>query len=322
MMGKTAARPAEEIKKPINRFSWKKELMKNKGLYLMALPAVLYIFIFAYIPMGGIIIAFKDYKFNLGIFGSPWVGFENFKYFVNSGKMVNLTVNTLSYNLLFMLQNTILQMFMAILITEMATKYYKRALQSIMMLPHFLSWVIIGGMAYSLLNYEFGTINNMLESIGLSRVDFYNMPQIWKGIFMGVTAWQGTGYGMIFYLAAITGINPELYEAAYLDGCGLMRRIRHVTLPLILPTTCILTLLNLGNILKGNMDMFYQIVGNNANLYDATDVIDTYVFRTLTKLKDYTVTSAAGLYQNAIGFVLVMTVNFIVKKIDPDSAIF
>ena len=322
MMGKTAARPAEEIKKPINRFSWKKELMKNKGLYLMALPAVLYIFIFAYIPMGGIIIAFKDYKFNLGIFGSPWVGFENFKYFVNSGKMLNLTVNTLSYNLLFMLQNTILQMFMAILITEMATKYYKRALQSIMMLPHFLSWVIIGGMAYSLLNYEFGTINNMLESIGLSRVDFYNMPQIWKGIFMGVTAWQGTGYGMIFYLAAITGINPELYEAAYLDGCGLMRRIRHVTLPLILPTTCILTLLNLGNILKGNMDMFYQIVGNNANLYDATDVIDTYVFRTLTKLKDYTVTSAAGLYQNAIGFVLVMTVNFIVKKIDPDSAIF
>ena len=321
MMGKTAAKPAE-IRKPINKFSWKKELMKNKGLYLMALPAVIYIFIFAYVPMGGIIIAFKDYKFNLGIFGSPWVGFENFKYFVNSGKMLNLTVNTLSYNLLFMLQNTILQMFMAILITEMATKYYKRALQSIMMLPHFLSWVIIGGMAYSLLNYEFGTINNMLESIGLSRVDFYNMPQIWKGVFMGVSAWQGTGYGMIFYLAAITGINPELYEAAYLDGCGLMRRIRHVTLPLILPTTCILTLLNLGNILKGNMDMFYQIVGNNANLYDATDVIDTYVFRTLTKLKDYTVTSAAGLYQNVIGFVLVMTVNFIVKKIDPDSAIF
>lgn len=321
MMGKTAAKPTE-IKKPINKFSWKKELMKNKGLYLMALPAVIYIFIFAYVPMGGIIIAFKDYKFNLGIFGSPWVGFENFKYFVNSGKMLNLTVNTLSYNLLFMLQNTILQMFMAILITEMATKYYKRALQSIMMLPHFLSWVIIGGMAYSLLNYEFGTINNMLESIGLGRVDFYNMPQIWKGVFMGVSAWQGTGYGMIFYLAAITGINPELYEAAYLDGCGLMRRIRHVTLPLILPTTCILTLLNLGNILKGNMDMFYQIVGNNANLYDATDVIDTYVFRTLTKLKDYTVTSAAGLYQNVIGFVLVMTVNFIVKKIDPDSAIF
>ena len=321
MMGKTAAKAAMP-KKQTWYSGWGSELRRNKGLYLMALPAIIYVFIFAYIPMGGIVIAFKDYKFNLGIFGSPWVGFANFKYFINSGKMLNLTVNTLSYNLLFMLQNTVLQIFMAILITEMATKYYKRAVQSVMMLPYFLSWVIIGGMAYSLLNYEFGTKNNVLESLGMKRVDFYNTPGYWKPIFMGVSAWHGTGYGMIFYLAAITGINPELYEAAYLDGCGLMRRIRHVTLPLILPTTCILTLLGLGGILKGNMDMFYQIVGNNPNLYDATDVIDTYVFRSLTKLKDYTVTSAAGLYQNAIGFVLVITVNAIVKHIDPDSAIF
>ncbi len=321
MIGKTAAK-AEKVKKTAWYAGWGRELVKNRGLYLMALPAVLYIFLFAYVPMGGIVIAFKDYKFNLGIFGSPWVGMKNFSYFINSGKMLNLTINTLSYNILFLIQNTIIQMFMAVLITEMATKYYKRTLQSVMMLPHFLSWVIVGGMAYSLLNYEFGTINNLLENIGLKRLDFYNTPSYWKPIFMGVSAWSGTGYGMIFYLAAITGINPELYEAAYLDGCGLLRRIRHVTLPLILPTTCILTLLSLGGILKGNMDMFYQIVGNNANLYDATDVIDTYVFRSLTKLKDYTVTSAAGLYQNVIGFALVMTVNWIVKKIDPDSAIF
>ena len=321
MTGKTAVKPAA-IKKQAWYTGWGRELSRNKGLYLMALPAILYVFIFSYLPMGGIIIAFKDYKFNLGIFGSPWVGFANFKYFVNSGKMLSLTVNTISYNVLFMVVTRIIEIFMAILITEMATKYYKRAVQSVMMLPHFLSWVIIGGMAYSLLNYEFGTINNALVSLGFNRIDVYNNPGCWRWIFLGVHVWHATGYGMIYYLAAITGINPELYEAAYLDGCGLMKRIRYVTLPLIIPTVCILVLLGLGGILKGNMDMFYQLVGNNANLYDATDVIDTYVFRSLTKLKDYTVTSAAGLYQNVIGFVLVVTVNMIVKHIDPDSAIF
>lgn len=295
---------------------------RTKTLYLMLLPAVIFTIIFAYIPMGGVVIAFKDYKYNLGIFGSPWVGLQNFKYFVTSGKMWLLTRNTLAYNLMFMAADTIFQIFMAILITEMCTKYYKRSLQSIMMLPHFLSWVIIGGLAYSILNYEFGTLNMVLTNMGLDRIDVYNNAGIWKWIFLFIRLWQGTGYGMIFYLAAITGINPELYEAAYLDGCGLMKRIRYVTLPMILPTVCILILLGLGGILKGNMDMFYQLVGDNSNLYDATDVIDTYVFRSLTKLKDYTVTTAAGLYQQVIGFLLVVTVNLIVKKIDPDSAIF
>ena len=295
---------------------------RTKILYLMLMPAVLFTIIFSYIPMGGVIIAFKDYKYNLGIIGSPWVGLQNFKYFVTSGKMWLLTRNTLAYNLMFMAADTIFQIFMAILISEMCTKYYKRVLQSVMMLPHFLSWVIIGGLAYSILNYEFGTLNMILTNMGLDRVDVYNNSGVWKGIFLFVRLWQGTGYGMIFYLAAITGINPELYEAAYLDGCGLIKRIRYVTLPMILPTVCILILLGLGGILKGNMDMYYQLVGDNANLYDATDVIDTYVFRSLTKLKDYTVTTAAGLYQQVIGFILVITVNMIVKRIDPDSAIF
>ena len=295
---------------------------RTKTLYLMILPAVLITIILAYIPMGGVIIAFKDYKYNLGILGSPWVGLQNFKYFVTSGKMWLLTRNTLAYNLMFMAADTVFQIFMAILITEMCTKYYKRCLQSIMMLPHFLSWVIIGGLAYSILNYEFGTLNMVLTNMGLDRLDVYNNAGVWRWIFLFIRLWQGTGYGMIFYLAAITGINPELYEAAYLDGCGLIKRIRYVTLPMILPTVCILILLNLGGILKGNMDMFYQLVGDNSNLYDATDVIDTYVFRSLTKLKDYTITTAAGLYQQVIGFVLVITVNLIVKRIDADSAIF
>lgn len=295
---------------------------RTKVLYLMLLPAVFLTVVLAYIPMGGVIIAFKDYKYNLGIIGSPWVGLSNFKYFVSSGKMWLLTRNTLAYNVMFMAADMVFQMFMAILICEMCTKRYKRVLQSVMMLPHFLSWVIIGGLAYSILNYEFGTLNSVLTSLGMNRVDVYNNEGAWKYIFLCVRLWHGTGYGMIFYLAAITGINPELYEAAYMDGCGLLRRIRYVTLPMILPTVCILMLLGLGGILKGNMDMFYQLVGDNSNLYNATDVIDTYVFRSLTKLKDYTVTTAAGLYQQVIGFILVMSVNAIVKRIDSDSAIF
>ena len=156
----------------------------------------------------------------------------------------------------------------------------------------------------------------------MNKIDVYNNEKAWRWIFLFVNIWKSTGYGMIFYLATITGINTELYEAAYLDGCGLLKRIRYVTLPLILPTTCILLLLSLGGILKGNMDMFYQLVGNNPNLYKATDVIDTYVFRSMTQLKDYTVTTAAGMYQQVIGFALVITVNFIIKRFDPDSAIF
>ena len=321
IMQKSTVTPAT-LKKNTWYSGWGRELKKNKLLYLLILPAIIYVFIFSYIPMGGIIIAFKDYKFNLGIFKSPWVGFDNFKFLISSGKLWNLTVNTLSYNITFRIVGTIAEMFMAIMITEMATKYYKRAVQSVMMLPHFLSWVIIGGMAYSLLNYEFGTINNVLASLGFERIDVYSNPTAWRVIFPLTYLWHGCGYGMIYYLAAVTGINTELYEAAYLDGCGLLKRIRHVTLPLILPTTCILTLLNLGSVLKGNMDMFYQLVGNNANLYNATDVIDTYVFRTLTQLKDYAVTSASGLYQNVLGCILVLTVNWIVGKIDKDSAIF
>lgn len=288
----------------------------------MLLPTIIITFIFSYVPMVGAIIAFEDYRINLGMFKSPWVGFKNFAYFISSGKMWSLTVNTLSYNIVFIAIGVVTKIIMAIFIFEMATRFYKRFLQSVMMLPHFLSWVVIGGLTYNLLNYEFGTINNVLASLGFERWNVYSDAGAWRYIFTAVSVWQGLGYGMIFYLAALTGINPELYEAAYLDGAGLFKRIWHITIPLIMPTTIILLLLSLGGILKGNMDMFYQLVGNNPNLYEATDVIDTYVFRTLTTLKDYTVTTAAGLYQQVIGLVLVLVVNGIVRKIDSDSAVF
>lgn len=299
-----------------------RELKRNKMLYLMILPGALFTLLFAYIPMGGVVIAFQDYNFREGIFGSDWVSWNNFKLFFSSGKMWMLTKNTIMYNLIFIVTGTIFEIALAIVISEMCTKKYKRTLQSIMMLPHFLSWVIVGGMAYNIFNYEFGLLNNLLTSLGLDRVDVYSNEGIWKIIFPIVNIWKNAGYGIIFYLAAITGISPELYEAARVDGCGIIQKIRYIILPLLRPTICILLLLNLGRILKGNMDMFYQLVGTNGYLYNATDVIDTYVYRTLMQLKDYGVTSAAGLYQSIVGFVLVITVNHITKKLDADSAIF
>ena len=293
------------------------EVRKNWVLMLMVLPMMIYTFIFAYIPMGGIIIAFKKYTY-AGIFASEWIGFENFELFVESGKMLSLTRNTLAYNIVFIFVGVVTRIAFAIMITEMWTKYYKRTLQSIMMLPHFLSWVVIGGLAYNMLNYEYGTINNILHSLGAERINVYTNTKIWPGIFTFLSVWHGTGYGMVFYLSAIIGINPELYEAAYLDGAGLMQ-----TIPLIMPTTIIMLLLSLGGILKGNMDMFYQVIRDNSFLYDATDVIDTYVFRSLTTAgSDLGVTAATGLYQQVIGCVLVLTVNGIVRHVDEESALF
>jgi len=301
---------------------FKTEVRKNWVLMLMVLPMMIYTFIFSYIPMGGIIIAFKKYTY-AGIFESEWIGFENFKLFVESGKMLSLTRNTLLYNIVFILVGVVTRIAFAIMITEMWTKYYKRTLQSIMMLPHFLSWVVIGGLAYNMLNFEYGTINNILHSLGAERINVYTNVKAWPIIFTFLSVWHGTGYGMVFYLSAIIGINPELYEAAYLDGAGLMQRIFKITIPLIMPTTIIMLLLSLGGILKGNMDMFYQVIRDNSFLYEATDVIDTYVFRSLTTAgSDLGVTAATGLYQQVIGCVLVLTVNGIVRHFDSDSALF
>lgn len=299
-----------------------KKIWKNRILFLMIFPTALYVFIFSYIPMGGIIVAFKDYNVVKGLFDSEWIGWLNFKLFFSSGKMVRLTLNTLTYNILFIVIGTFFEIFFAILISEMCTKRYKRTLQSIMMFPHFISWVIAGGMLYNILNYEFGALNQLLASMGFERVDVYRMEWVWKPILTMCRVWSGTGYGMIFYMAAISGINTELYDAARVDGCGIIQRICHIMLPLLRPTISIMLIMSLGGILKGNNDMFYNIIGQNPLLYDSTDVIDTYVYRALTEMQDYGVTSAAGLYQSVVGFALVLVVNMVVKRMDKDSALF
>ena len=299
-----------------------KELKKNKVLLLMLLPAFLYFVIFSYIPMGGVVLAFKNYNFRDGIFGSPFVGFDNFKYFFISGQAFVVTRNTILYNLGFILVNTTLQMGMAILISEVSKKYFKKIAQTAMFLPYFISWVVVGVIAYNILNVENGTINAILSKLGAEKFNFYGSTYVWPFILIFASAWKNVGYGTVLYLAAIMGIDAEIYEAAKIDGANIFQRIFKVTIPCLIPTLIILTLLAVGNIFRGDFQMFYQLVGNNGPLFNTTDVIDTFTFRSLIQSGEVGMSAAAGLYQSVFCFVTIMITNYMVKRYENDYSLF
>ncbi len=295
---------------------------KNKILLLMLAPAILYYFIFMYIPMAGVVIAFKRFDYAAGIFGSPWVGFDNFKYFFISGQAFKVTRNTVLYNVVFILVNTTLQLSVAIFLTELKNKYFKKTAQTLMLMPYFISWVVVGAFVYNLFNYEFGAFNTIVKSFGAEPVDILGTVGAWKYILVFFSAWNSVGYGSIVYLAAITSIDKELYEAAEIDGANIFHQVFRITLPSIKPTIIILTLLSIGTIFRGNFSMFYQIVGNNGLLFDSTDVIDTFVFRSLMQTQEFGMASAAGLYQSVLCFIILMVTNYIIKKIEREYALF
>jgi putative aldouronate transport system permease protein len=298
------------------------EIKKNKVLFLMLLPAVIYFVVFSYLPMAGIVIAFQRFNYNKFFLFNPWVGFDNFKFLFASGKAWLLTKNTVLYNLAFISTGIAIQVTIAIIFSELKGKYYKKISQSLMFLPYFISWVVVGAFVYNMFQYEFGTLNSILKSLNMQPVDVYGNPSAWKYILVSFNLWKYAGYGSIVYLAAIMGINPELFESAEIDGANIFHRICYITLPLIKPTIIILVLLQIGGIMRGNFDLFYQIIGNNGLLFNATDVIDTYVFRTLTTSLELGMPAAAGLYQQAIGFAIIMTANYIVKRVNEDYALF
>ena len=299
-----------------------RDFRKNRILLLMLAPAVLYYFVFMYLPMAGVVIAFKRFDYAAGIFGSPWVGFENFKYFFISGQAFKVTRNTVLYNVVFILVNTTLQLSVAIFLTELKNKYFKKTAQTLMLMPYFISWVVVGAFVYNLFNYEFGAFNTLLKAFGAEPVDVLGTVGAWKYILVFFSAWNGVGYGSIVYLAAITNIDKELYEAAEIDGANIFHQIFKITLPSVKPTVIILTLLSIGTIFRGNFSMFYQIVGNNGLLFDSTDVIDTFVFRSLMQMQEFGMASAAGLYQSVLCFAILMLTNYIIKRIESDYALF
>lgn len=298
------------------------QLKQYKLLLVMLLPALIYFGVFSYGPMFGVILAFKNHDFAAGIIGSPWSGMKNFNFLFTSGKALMLTWNTFAYNAAFIAVGTILQIIVAIILSEMMGRYFKKISQSLMFLPYFISWVVVGTMAYNLLNNRYGFINSMLARFNLKAINFYTKPSAWKYILVAFNTWKGVGYGSVMYLAAITGIDAEIYESAQIDGASIMQRVYHITVPCLMPTVITLTLLSIGGIFRGNFQLFYNLVGQNGLLYNATDVIDTYVFRSLMSISDFGMTSAAGLYQSVLCFAMIMTVNGVVKKIDADSALF
>ena len=291
-------------------------------MILMALPAVVVVLLFGYIPISGIILAFKDFKYNLGIFRSPWAGFENFRFFFISGTGFLVTRNTILYNLLNLATSQFLAVTLAILISEMRGVYFKKIAQSITFLPYFISWIIVGVFVYNIFNYEKGTLNTLLKSLHAAPINLYSKPFAWVFIISFFNSWKWVGYSSLVYIAAIMSINMECFESADIDGANIFQKIRHITIPSITPTITIIVLLNIGRLLRGDFQMFYQIIGDNGQLFNATDVIDTFVFRSLIHSGDLTMASAANFYQSVLCFIIIMTVNSVVKKLRPDYALF
>lgn len=299
-----------------------KKIKKYRVLLLMLLPATLFTIIFSYIPMSGIVLAFKNYNYRDGIFGSPWCGFQNFRFFFKSGQAFKVTRNTILYNLAFITVNTILQVTLAILLSEMRGKVFKKTMQSFMFLPYFISWVVVSVITFNFLNYDYGIINSLRMHLGLERIDFYGTPRYWIGILIFFNAWKGVGYGTVIYLAAIMGIDTSIYESAAIDGANIFQRIFKITIPCLYPTLIIMLLLAVGQIFRGDFQMFYQLVGNNGLLFDYTDVIDTFTFRALINSNDIGMASASGLYQSVFCFITIMLTNYLIKHYDEDYSLF
>jgi putative aldouronate transport system permease protein len=307
----------------IRRKTFWEKVRDNKTLLLMCLPAITFFIVFAYCPMPGAYIAFTDFNYKSGIFGSRFVGFDNFKFLVQSGSLWMLTRNTILYNFAFIVLGNILQIFVAILLNEVKNKLFKKVAQTIMFLPYFISAVLVGLLAFNVLTYDFGFMNSMIKLFGGDPLKVYSMPNAWPIIIVLVTLWQQTGYGSIVYFASICGIDSSIMEAAEVDGANIIQRIRYIILPSLKPTAVILFLFAIGGIMKGNFGMFYNLVGSsNSMLFPTTDIIETYVYRTLMNNFNFANSTAVGLYQSVFGFILVMTCNWIVKKIDEEYALF
>ncbi|MFE4713410.1 MULTISPECIES: sugar ABC transporter permease [Paenibacillus] len=298
-----------------------RELNRNKVLFLMVAPTLLFFIVFSYIPMVGVYYAFTKFDFDGGLFGSEFIGLKNFEFLFKSGILWDLTKNTVLYNLAFIILGNIMQIICAIFLAQLTSKWFKKTAQSLMFLPYFLSWVLVGAFVFNLFS-DLGVVNSVLTQLGLQTYDFYLQTAPWKYIIVFFNIWKGIGYGTVIYLAAIMSISEDYYEAAKIDGANIFQQIRRITLPLLMPTFILLIMFSLGGILKGQFDLFYQIIGNNGMLYEATDIIDTYVFRSLTINFDIGMGTAAGLYQSFFGFVLIMTVNYIIKKTHEEYALF
>lgn len=301
----------------------KNALKEYWPLYLMMLPALLYLLINNYIPMAGMVIAFKKLNFAKGIWASPWAGLKNFKFLFASRDAWVITRNTLLYNVAFILVNMVIGIAIAILITEIRNTKLKKIYQSAILLPFLMSMVILSYIVYALLSAENGLVNNsILPLFHIDPIQWYQKPKYWPAILIIANCWKGVGYGCLIYIASLIGIDPSFYEAARLDGASKWQEITKITLPSLVPTIITLLLLSIGRIFYSDFGLFYQVPMNSGVLFPTTNVIDTYVYRALIEQGNISMSSAAGVYQSLVGFCVVMLSNWIVRKVDKDQALF
>ena len=303
------------------------DIAKNKFSYIIALPAIIYVFIFSYCAYPYILIAFQRFNYQNNnifdiIFKGNWVGFDNFKFFFTSQNASRVIFNTFFLNILFILTGTILSLMIALFLNELRSKKFAKVTQSIMLFPNYISWIVVSYILFSLLSNEYGLINKALENLGMQPINWYAEADVWPGILVALRAWKGAGMSAIIFLAAITSIDTGMYEAAQIDGANRFHQMFKITIPLILPTVIIMTLLSVGKIMFGDFGMIYALVGDNGVLYSTTDIIDTYIFRALRQIGDPAQAMAIGLFQSAIGFVMVFGSNWITRKVYPDGALY
>lgn len=298
-----------------------RQIKKSMQLTMLALPAILVLFIFNYVPMAGVFLAFKNINFEKGIFRSPWVGFENFKFFFTSSDAWLVVRNTLGYNIVFIAVGTLLSIIFAILLNEIVSRSFLKVYQTVFFFPYFFSWIIVAYMAYSFIG-PYGIITTSMEKLGLTAFDFYSETWIWPILLTLINIWKGLGYVSIIFYAGILGISQEYFEAAAIDGASKFQVIRKITVPLLMPLITIMTLLSVGKIFYSDFGLFFFVPREIGQLFPVTQVIDTYVYRMLRQSGDIGMSSAVGLFQSAMGFVVVLLSNYLVKKANDENKLF
>lgn len=301
------------------KIRWKQYL----PIYLLALPGIIYMICNNYLPMFGIVIAFKKLNFAKGILASPWCGLKNFEFLFKSSTAFTMIRNTICYNVLWLILGHVLAIASAILLNEITNRFRARFYQSVILLPYLMSWVVVSYLIFAFLSADTGMFNNsILKPLGIAPVNWYSESKYWPFILTFVNHWKNNGYTMIVYFASIVGISQDYYEAAMLDGATKWQQIKHITIPQLVPTIITLMILSVGRIFASDFGLFYQIPRNTGALYNATQTIDVYVYNALMQRSDYGMASAASVFQSIVGFLMVMVTNAIVRKVSRENAMF
>jgi len=318
-------RKAKSAQGIIKKSKWK-TFKENRELVGLVLPGAIWFLLFAYLPMVGVVIAFKQWRIEGGfiesLIKSPWVGLDNFKFLFQSSDAWIITKNTILYNFTFIILGIIIPVTLAILLRELFNKKLSKFYQTAMFLPYFLSWVVVSYCLYTFLSPTQGFVNNLLASMGKDTVSWYTESKFWPYIIVFMSQWKSIGYGTVIYLASICGIDKSYYEAAMIDGATKWQQIKNITLPLLKPVLIIMFITAIGGMFKSDFGLFYQLPKDSGALYPVTNVIDTYVYRALMNLGNIGMSTAAGLYQSFVGLILVLITNGIVRKIDNENAFF